>query len=95
MTIDQTEVKFTIEISDISEAAQFQAEHKAREAYIMELLRQHHLSPGRAAELLSLDRWQLLDLMTIYQISPFPEQTQAELEHEVGETLKLLESGDR
>ena len=91
MAIEQTEVKFTIEIGTISEPTRLQAEHKAREAYIMELLRQHDISAGRAANLLGIDRWQLSDLMDTYQISPFPEQTREELEQEVAGALRSLE----
>ncbi|MBI4312608.1 MAG: UPF0175 family protein [Chloroflexi bacterium] len=36
---------------------------RIRELLVMELLRQDRLSESTAAELLGLDRWQLLDLM--------------------------------
>jgi predicted HTH domain antitoxin len=81
----EIEVKFTIAIPEIDEAQRLEAERKAREAFIMELLRQGNISAGRAAELLSIDRWQLSDLMGLYRISPFAPQTPEELEHEVAE----------
>jgi predicted HTH domain antitoxin len=82
----EIEVKFTISIAipQIDEAQRLEAERKAREAFIMELLRQANISAGRAAELLGIDRWQLSDLMGLYRISPFAPQTPEELECEVG-----------
>ena len=80
----EIEVKFMIAIPEIDEAQRLEAERKAREAFIMELLRQANISAGRAAELLSIDRWQLSDLMGFYRISPFAPQTPEELECEVG-----------
>ncbi len=41
---------------------------KVREALIMELLRRDQLSEAQAAELLYLDRWELLALMGRYQV---------------------------
>jgi predicted HTH domain antitoxin len=41
---------------------------KAREALVMELLREHHLSQGKAAEILGINRSDFFDLMTKYQI---------------------------
>jgi hypothetical protein len=49
----EIEVKFTIAIPEIDEAQRLEAERKAREAFIMELLRQGNISAGRAAELLA------------------------------------------
>ena len=41
---------------------------KAKDAFVMELLREHHLSQGKAAELLAIDRHELFDLMTKYRV---------------------------
>lgn len=41
---------------------------KAKEALTMELLREHEISQGRAAELLGIDRHELFDLMTKYRV---------------------------
>lgn len=87
----ETEVKFNLEISQIPEAVRLEAEKKAKEAYVMTLLRYADISAGRAAKLLGIDRWQLSDLMSKYDISPFPDQTREELELEVAETLLMLE----
>ena len=55
---------------------------KAKEAFIMELVREHHISQGKAAELLGITRHELLDLMTKYCVPVIdltPEELQAEL----------------
>ena len=87
----ETEVKFTVVIPEIPEAHRLEAEGKAREAYVMTLLRHGDISAGRAAKLLGLDRWQLSDLMDVYDISPFPTQTREELEREVAKAKRTLE----
>ncbi|WP_236721438.1 UPF0175 family protein [Trichormus sp. NMC-1] len=56
----------------------------------MTLLRHGDISAGRAAELLEIERWQLSELMDIYQISPFPTQTKEELQEEVTQTVEIL-----
>lgn len=40
---------------------------KAKDALVMELLREHEISQGKAAALLGISRHQLFDLMTQYQ----------------------------
>lgn len=87
----ELEVKFTVVIPEIPEAHRLEAERKAREAYVMTLLRHGDISAGRAAKLLGIDRWQLSDLMDVYDISPFPTQTREELEHEVAQAKRTLE----
>jgi hypothetical protein len=51
---------------------------KAKEAFTMELLREHELSQGKAAELLGIDRHELFDLMTKYRV-PVIDMTPEEL----------------
>ncbi|MFB2893659.1 UPF0175 family protein [Aerosakkonemataceae cyanobacterium BLCC-F50] len=87
----ETEVKFNLEISQIPEAVRLEAEKKAKEAYVMTLLRHADISAGKAAKLLGIDRWQLSDLMSKYDISPFPDQTREELEREVEQAKRILE----
>ncbi len=89
MQRSQTEVKFNLDISQIPEAVKLEAEKKAKEAYVMTLLRHHEISSGRAAEILGIPRVETIDLMTEYGISPFPNQTREELEQEVSETLRM------
>jgi DNA-binding NtrC family response regulator len=54
---------------------------KAKEAFIMELLREHEVSQGKAAELLGIDRHTLFDVMAKYQV-PVVDMTSEELEQE-------------
>ena len=55
---------------------------KAKEAFIMELLREHTLSQGKAAELLQITRHALFDLMAKYQV-PAIDFTEEELQQEL------------
>lgn len=86
----ETEVKFNLEISQIPEAVRLEAENKAKEAYVMTLLRHHEISSGRAAEMLGIPRVELIDLMSKYDLSPFPDQTREELEREVEQAKRIL-----
>ncbi len=54
---------------------------KAKEAFTMELLREHEISQGKAAELLGINRHTLFDLMTKYQV-PVIDMTPEELRQE-------------
>ena len=42
---------------------------KAREALVMELLREHRFSQGKAVDLLGVDGHELFDLMSRYHVS--------------------------
>lgn len=55
---------------------------KAKEAFVMELLREHHISQGKAAELLDIDRHDLFSLMTKYRV-PVIDLTPEELAEEL------------
>jgi predicted HTH domain antitoxin len=55
---------------------------KAKEAFTMELLREHEISQGKAAELLGIDRHELFDLMTKYRV-PVIDLTPEELAKEM------------
>lgn len=55
---------------------------KAKEALVMELLREHHVSQGKAAEILDIGRHELFDLMTKYQV-PVIDLTAEELATEL------------
>ena len=55
----------------------------AREALVMELLREHRISQGKAAEILEITRSELFTLMAKYQVSVVdlsPEELRSELE---------------
>ena len=50
----------------------------------MELLREHYLSQGKAAEVLGVSRSELFPLLTKYQVPAVdlsPEELRAELDH--------------
>jgi len=59
---------------------------KAKEALVMELLREHQISQGKAAYLLGMSRDCLFSLMAKYQI-PFIDLTEAELDEELNKQL--------
>src|SRR5712692_7492440 len=78
-----TEVRFSVPVGELREVQRVEAEQKAREAFVLSLLRQGQISAGRAAEVLGIDRWRLGDLMSAYGISPFDEtMTREVLERE-------------
>jgi predicted HTH domain antitoxin len=55
---------------------------RVREALVMELLRQHVISQGKAAELLQLNRWALSEIMGRYKVPAIdltPEEPHQEL----------------
>jgi transcriptional regulator with GAF, ATPase, and Fis domain len=59
---------------------------KLREALVMELLRRDDITEAQAAELLQLDRWDLLETMRRYQVSAIrmsPEDLKRELRQEI------------
>lgn len=56
---------------------------KVKEAFIMELLREHRISQGKAAEILGINRHDLFDLMTKHHVPVIdltPEELQVELQ---------------
>lgn len=61
---------------------------RAREALVLDLLRQAEISQGKAAELLGINRYQMLDLMALHKIPSGP-QTVEEVDAEIGAALRL------
>jgi hypothetical protein len=59
---------------------------KLRETLVMELLRLDQLSEAQAAELLTLDRWELLEVMGRYRI-PAVQMSLQELRHEIAKEI--------
>jgi predicted HTH domain antitoxin len=59
-----------------------EATAKAKEALVMELLREARISQGYAATLLGISRWDLLELMGRYRVPQGP-LTAEELAHDV------------
>ena len=90
----KTDVKvqftFTLPIDESLLQHKTDAERKAKEVFVLELLRYGDISAGRAAKLLNISRWDLSDLMSAAGISPFAELTTAALDTEVETALKVL-----
>ena len=83
------EIRFTFPLDETSLKHKVDAEQKAREAFVLELLRQGDISAGRAARLLNISRWDLSKLMYEAGISPFDDSLTAEtLDAEVKSALK-------
>ena len=59
---------------------------KAKEALVLQLLREAEISQGQAAELLGITRWDILDLMAQHDILSGPETPE-----EVREEIAILE----
>jgi predicted HTH domain antitoxin len=62
---------------------------KAKEALVLELLREARISQGKAARLLGISRWEILDLMARHRISSGPE-TAEEMRQEVEDLRRYL-----
>jgi predicted HTH domain antitoxin len=87
-----TQVQFAVEQADISPQVHFEAEQKAKEAYVMTLLRHGEISSGRAAHLLGISRLEAIERMSDYGISVFDDSmTLEELQDEVAQTNRLIE----
>lgn len=91
MSNTQVEVQFTLPIDETLLHHKTDAENKAKEAYVLELLRQGDISAGKAAKVLNISRWDLSELMSDAGISPFSEQTVEELATEVESALRVLD----
>ena len=88
MAATEIEVKFTVAVTGLSEEHIAQAQRKAQEAFVMELLRLGEISAGRAARLLGVNRSELSRLMSEYDVSTFDEtMTREVLEREVADWL--------
>jgi predicted HTH domain antitoxin len=60
---------------------------RLREALVMELLRRHVISQGKAAELLNMSRWDIFDVMSRYNV-PAIDLTADELKQELAKEIK-------
>lgn len=89
MAKTEVEIRFKLPLDEILLEHKVDAERKAREAFVLELLRQGDISAGRAARLLNISRWDLSELMYEAGISPFDDSLTAEtLDAEVKSALK-------
>ena len=88
----EVQFTFTLPIDESFLEHKTNAERKAKEAFVLELLRHGDISAGRAAKLLGISRWDLSDLMSAAGISPFAELSAEALDAEVQIALKVLNS---
>ena len=99
ISMAKTEVEiqftFTLPIDESFLQHKSDAERKAKEAFVLELLRHGDISAGKAAKLLDISRWDLSDLMSEAGISPFAEVTAEELDTEVETALKVCNKMDK
>ena len=96
MAKTEVEVQFTFTLPIAENFLQHKtdAERKAKEAFVLELLRHRDISAGSAAKLLDISRWDLSDLMSEAGISPFADVTAEELAAEVETALKVRNKTD-
>ena len=90
----EVQFTFTLPIDESFLQHKTDAERKAKEAFVLELLRHGDISAGRAAKFLDISRWDLSDLMSAAGISPFAELSVEDLNAEVETALKVLNSND-
>lgn len=73
------------------------AAERAKEALLLQLLRQGRIGQGKVAQLLGIDRWALLDLMAKHQVPSGPVDA-ADMRRELEELESFAGSaqpGDR
>jgi predicted HTH domain antitoxin len=63
---------------------------RAREALVLDLLRHAEISQGKAAELLGINRYEMLDRMARHKIPSGP-QTAEEAEQEIEAAIRLAQ----
>jgi predicted HTH domain antitoxin len=81
-------VKLDLELPDelFSQLGKEEVETKVKEALVMELLREHRLSQGKAAEILRISRHALFDLMANHRV-PVIDLSPEELPNELQKPL--------
>ena len=91
----EVEIRFTLPLDEVLLKHKVDAEHKAKEAFVLELLRQGDISAGRAARSLNISRWDLSELMYEAGISPFDDNLTAEaLNAEIESALKDFDESE-
>ncbi|GCL40904.1 UPF0175 family protein [Dolichospermum planctonicum CS-1226] len=73
-----TKVEFTIPIHSVTDTIRKEAENKAKEAYVMTLLKHGEISSGKASQLLGISRLDMIELMSKYDISLFDDSMSLE-----------------
>jgi predicted HTH domain antitoxin len=78
-------VRLDVELPDelFAQLRKEEIETKVKEALVMELLREHRLSQGKAAEILGIGHHELFDLMTNHRVPVIdldPDELRSELQ---------------
>jgi predicted HTH domain antitoxin len=81
-------VRLDVELPDelFAQLRKEEMETKVKEALVMELLREHRLSQGKAAEILGIGHHELFDLMTNHRV-PVIDLATDELRSELQKSL--------
>jgi predicted HTH domain antitoxin len=81
-------VRLDVELPDelFAQLRKEEIETKVKEALVMELLREHRLSQGKAAEILGIGHHELFDLMTNHRV-PVIDLATDELRSELQKSL--------
>jgi predicted HTH domain antitoxin len=69
-------------------------EDRAWKALVLDLLRDGHISQGKAAHLLGVTRYDILDLMASHYI-PLGPRTPEEVDQEIESAMRYLQSASR
>lgn len=88
-------IEFTLPVHSLTDRIQQEAEARAKEAYIMTLLKYGEISSGRASQLLGISRLEVIELMAKYDISPFDDtMTLEEFQDEVKKAKARLDTNN-
>ena len=81
-------LRLDVELPDelFAQLREEEIEKKVKEALVMELLREHRLSQGKAAEILGIGHHELFDLMTNHRVPVIDLDTE-ELRSELRKSL--------
>ena len=81
-------VRLDVELPDelFAQLRKEEIESKVKQALVIELLREHRLSQGKAAEILGISRYELIDLMTNHRVPVIDLDTE-ELKNELQKSL--------
>jgi predicted HTH domain antitoxin len=90
MSTQSLTIELPVEILELLGSAET-AKARTRQALILQLLREGEISQGRAARLLGISRWDIIDLMAKYQIPSGP-QTPQEIQEEIEAARRLADA---
>lgn len=88
MALKKVAVELPEELWKLAGLSPKKASAQVREYIVMALLRRAQISQGKAAKLLGVDRWELMDLMGAYEV-PATQLTGEELDEELAALRQL------